>query len=88
MPRRHPRQIAGFLHGRFVITSYSIHYTKLYDAVEALVEALEAGRIDAITFTSQAQVERIHRLAADRNIVNALRVGLERTCVAAIGPVA
>jgi len=57
------------------------------DAVEALVEALEAGRIDAITFTSQAQVERIHRLAADRNIVNALRVGLERTCVAAIGPV-
>jgi len=57
------------------------------DAVQALVEALEAGRIDAITFTSQAQVERIHRLAADRDLVNALRVGLERTCVAAIGPV-
>ncbi len=43
--------------------------------------------MDAIAFTSQAQVQRLFDLAAKRQLEPALRAGLERARVAAIGPV-
>src|SRR5690606_33065795 len=48
-----------------------------------LVRDLEAGRIDAIAFTSKSQVQRLRRVAAEHEMDAALRAGLARTRVAA-----
>jgi uroporphyrinogen-III synthase len=57
------------------------------ERVAALIGELANGRVDAIAFTSQAQVERLLDLARARRIEAQLREGLERTLVAAIGPI-
>ena len=57
------------------------------ERVAALIGELAAGRVDAIAFTSKAQVQRLLELARKRSLETALRSGLERTKVAAIGPV-
>ena len=57
------------------------------ERVTALIGELAAGRVDAIAFTSKAQVQRLLELAHKRGLEAALRSGLERTKVAAIGPV-
>jgi uroporphyrinogen-III synthase len=51
--------------------------------VQALVEALRQGRVDAIAFTSLQQVERLFRLIEGER----LKEALTHTLVAAIGPV-
>ncbi|WP_019024775.1 MULTISPECIES: uroporphyrinogen-III synthase [unclassified Thioalkalivibrio] len=55
--------------------------------VTGLIEALIAGDVDAIAFTSQAQVRRLLRVARDAGREDALLAALGRTVVAAIGPV-
>jgi uroporphyrinogen-III synthase len=55
--------------------------------VAALIEELAAGRVDAVAFTSKSQVRRLLELAHRRGLEAALRSGLERTQVAAVGPV-
>lgn len=57
------------------------------DRVAALIGELAAGRVDAIAFTSKAQVERLIDLAQKRKLEADLAAGLSRTRVAAIGPV-
>lgn len=57
------------------------------ERVAALIEELTAGRVDAIAFTSKAQVQRLLELAQKRGLEAALRSGFKRTKVAAIGPV-
>ena len=57
------------------------------ERVAALIGEIEAGRVDAIAFTSKAQVQRLLELARKRRLEAALRSGFERTKVAAIGPV-
>ena len=57
------------------------------DRVAALIGELAAGRVDAIAFTSKAQVQRLIELARKRGVEAALKSGLDRTKVAAIGPV-
>ena len=57
------------------------------DRVVALIGELAAGRVDAIAFTSKAQVHRLLDVATKRGLEAALRNGLDRTKVAAIGPV-
>jgi len=57
------------------------------ERVAALIGELAAGRVDAIAFTSKAQVQRLLELARKRQLEPALRAGLARTKVAAIGPV-
>jgi uroporphyrinogen-III synthase len=57
------------------------------ERVAALIGELAAGRVDAIAFTSKAQVQRLSKLAHERNLGEPLRSGLERTKVAAVGPV-
>jgi uroporphyrinogen-III synthase len=52
-------------------------------AVLNLVERLQAGRVDAIAFTSTPQVERLFAVAPAQTITAALA----RTLVAAVGPV-
>jgi uroporphyrinogen-III synthase len=53
------------------------------EAVQRLIEELSAGRIDAIAFTSSAQVERLIAVAS----AAAARAALANTWVAAVGPV-
>lgn len=57
------------------------------ERVAALIAGLAAGRVAAIAFTSKAQLQRLLELAQQRGLEAALRSGLERTKVAAIGPV-
>lgn len=57
------------------------------ERVAALIGELAAGRVDAIAFTSKAQVQRLIELARKRGVEAALKSGLARTKVAAIGPV-
>lgn len=55
--------------------------------VLSLIEKLAADHVDAIAFTSQAQVDRLFKLAVDSGLDKALVDGLRRTLVAAVGPV-
>ena len=57
------------------------------DRVAALIGELAAGRVDAIAFTSKAQVQRLAEVAQRHHLEASLRAGLARTRVAAIGPV-
>jgi uroporphyrinogen-III synthase len=57
------------------------------DAVAALIGDLDAGEIDAIAFTSKSQVRRLWAVARSRALEPTLMRGLERTRVAAVGPV-
>jgi uroporphyrinogen-III synthase len=52
-----------------------------------LIVKLAGGEIDAIAFTSKAQVQRLKKLARDKSLDAELLAGLEATRVAAIGPV-
>jgi uroporphyrinogen-III synthase len=55
--------------------------------VVALIEQLAQGKVDAIAFTSKAQIQRLRKLAREKKLEPALREGLAATRVAAIGPV-
>ena len=57
------------------------------EAALAIVEQMAAGAIDAIAFTSSPQVRRLFDVAVKAGQSEALREGLSRTLVAAIGPV-
>lgn len=57
------------------------------EQVAQLIGELEAGHVDAIAFTSKSQVQRLLALAQERHLEAALRAGLARTRVAAVGPV-
>jgi uroporphyrinogen-III synthase len=52
-----------------------------------LIAQLASGGIDAIAFTSKAQVQRLKKLARDKNLEAELAKGLSAARVAAIGPV-
>lgn len=55
--------------------------------VADLIVRLESGTVDAILFTSSAQVDHLYQVAERHGLQDALRNGLERTRVAAVGPV-
>jgi uroporphyrinogen-III synthase len=57
------------------------------EQVIALIEALNEGDIDTIAFTSEAQVDRLWRLAHQRELIGTLEAALRRTIIAAVGPV-
>ncbi|HEY4393722.1 MAG TPA: uroporphyrinogen-III synthase [Polyangia bacterium] len=56
-------------------------------AVLALIEALDAGRVDAIAFTSASQVDRLFEVATAAGAATRLTAALARARVAAIGPI-
>jgi uroporphyrinogen-III synthase len=55
--------------------------------VADLIGRLARGEVDVLAFTSKPQVERLYEVAAERGLQAELRQGLERTRVAAVGPV-
>lgn len=57
------------------------------DHVAELIAAMAAGTVDAVVFTSSPQVDRLYEVAAARGLEETLKGGLERTKVAAVGPV-
>jgi len=57
------------------------------DRVADLVIRLQGGTIDVIAFTSASQVERLFEVVKHRQIEAALKEGLRRAKVAAIGPI-
>jgi uroporphyrinogen-III synthase len=57
------------------------------DRVADLIDRLGQGQVDALVFTSSPQVDRLWEVAGKRGLEARLRQGLERTRVAAVGPV-
>jgi uroporphyrinogen-III synthase len=57
------------------------------DRVADLMDRMAAGQVDAIVFTSAPQVDRLYQIAEERGLTARLTQGLERTRVAAVGPV-
>lgn len=55
--------------------------------VMELIQALAGGSVDVLVFTSAPQVDRLFDVAAECRQEDWLRQGLERTQVAAVGPV-
>lgn len=55
--------------------------------VDALIDALVAGEVDAITFTSSPQVRRLYAVARRGEREAALDAALAACCVVAVGPV-
>jgi uroporphyrinogen-III synthase len=52
-----------------------------------LIEEMAAGRVDAIAFTSAAQIVQLFELARAAEAEPRLRAALEQTRIAAVGPV-
>jgi uroporphyrinogen-III synthase len=76
--------------GATVSTVAPYIYAPAADATQVmdLIRQLDAGRVDAIAFTSASQVDRIFEISEKHDLGPELRRGLDRTLVAAIGPVA
>lgn len=83
--------LADYLNDRGATADFVAPYVYVSSADDAqvaeLIEQLANGKIDAVTFTSKTQFERLLKLARDRSLEPRLRTGLGRTCVAAVGPV-
>jgi uroporphyrinogen-III synthase len=52
-----------------------------------LMEQMADGRVDVLVFTSAPQVERLFGVAASHRKEDQLRRGLEKTRIAAVGPI-
>ncbi len=89
--REQDRQLAAYFAERGAAVDCIAPYVYASAAdderVVALLEEMAAGRVDAIAFTSQAQVQRLVELAKRRRLDTVLRTGLGKTKVAAVGPV-
>jgi uroporphyrinogen-III synthase len=57
------------------------------EAIRALIAELAAGRVDAIAFTSATQATRLFAAATQAGLLPTLDVALQRTVIAAVGPV-
>jgi uroporphyrinogen-III synthase len=57
------------------------------EKVAALIDQMAAGHIDVIAFTSAPQVRRLFAVARTENREPTLRSALQRTTIAAIGPI-
>jgi uroporphyrinogen-III synthase len=55
--------------------------------IVALIDELAAGRLDAIAFTSAAQVTRLFAAAGAAGAATTLHAALQNTTIAAVGPV-
>jgi uroporphyrinogen-III synthase len=75
--------------GATVRTVLPYVYAPAADAerVAQLIQELARGDIAAMVFTSSPQVDRLFEVAAERGLEAALKQGLERVRVAAVGPV-
>src|SRR5262249_54075004 len=75
--------------GATVRTVLPYVYAPAADAerVGELLSRMAVGAVDVLVFTSSPQVDRLYEVADERGLGEMLRVGLDRVCVAAVGPV-
>ncbi len=82
--------LTDFLRGKgaAVDTVAPYVYASREDETKVLqfIRALAAGELDAVTFTSQPQYRRLQDVARQHGLENELREGLQRTLLAAVGP--
>jgi uroporphyrinogen-III synthase len=71
----------------FPVTPYRYMTETESAAVADVIRDLAAGRFGLIAFTSSAQIERLFDVAREFGIGPILRTGLDRTPIAAMGPV-
>lgn len=57
------------------------------DRVADVVKRMAGGEVDIVIFTSSPQVDRLYEVATERGLRDLLQKGMERTTVAAVGPV-
>jgi len=57
------------------------------ERVVDLINRLDRGAVDVMLFTSSSQVDRLYEVAERRGLHDALRNGLARTRIAAVGPI-
>lgn len=85
------KPLMDYLQSRHVEISTVSPYIYAYEIdtekVQQLIEQLVEGSIDIIAFTSKAQVTRIFKVAKTNDSEAKLLTGLEKTLVAAVGPV-
>jgi uroporphyrinogen-III synthase len=83
--------LIDFLRGAGALPDPVLPYRYASDAetaqVEATINAMAQGQVDAIAFTSSPQVERLIGVARERGLDTELMRGLGQTKVAAVGPV-
>lgn len=88
---KHVMELEEYLTARGVRPDWVWPYVYASAAADArvaeLIDGLARGRIDAVAFTSQAQIERLLAVAKAHALEAQLREGLARTFVAAVGPV-
>lgn len=57
------------------------------ETVTKFIRQLEQGQVDLVAFTSKAQLDALQRIAVAQDCARALDIGLEKTVIAAVGPV-
>jgi uroporphyrinogen-III synthase len=86
-----PSTLVDFLKGAGAIPDPVLPYAYLPAVggaeVLRLIEEMAAGRVDTIAFTSAAQIVQLFELARAAKAERQLRAALQRTTIAAIGPV-
>jgi uroporphyrinogen-III synthase len=75
--------------GATVCTVLPYIYAPATDAerVAQLIERMALGDVEVVVFTSSPQVDRLYEVASERGLQATLQQGMERTRVAAVGPV-
>jgi uroporphyrinogen-III synthase len=83
--------LLDFLRSAGAIADPVLPYRYASDAetglVREVIEAMAAGRVDLIAFTSSPQLRRLADVARENQLADALKSGLARTRIAAVGPV-
>jgi uroporphyrinogen-III synthase len=57
------------------------------ERVTQLIEGMARGDVEVLVFTSSPQVDRLYEVASERGLRATLQQGIERTRIAAVGPV-
>ena len=57
------------------------------ERVGQLLDAMAAGKVDAIVFTSSPQIDRLFEVAEERQALDLLKQGFAKTRVACVGPI-
>jgi len=84
-------QLVDYLRGRGIepdcVAPYVYASAAEDEKVVELIDSLARGEVDAIAFTSKAQVQRLKKLAHEKGLDAELSKGLATARVAAIGPI-
>ncbi len=83
--------LLDFLRGAGAVADPVLPYRYASDAetgkVREIIAAMAAGSVDLIAFTSSPQLRRLADVARESQLEDALKQGLARTRIAAVGPV-